>query len=77
MEDILVSIINKVTEKHYNSINYSDGFKTDLGISSLEYFEIVIDIELQYNLTLPDELLLYEENITFGQIIEGLKGLLL
>lgn len=49
------SIVAKILCISIDKINNSDFIDTDLGADSLEVLEILIDIEREFNVSIPDE----------------------
>ena len=56
-----------------DEITAETSFKEDLGADSLDLFELVTNIEEEYNIEIPAEQL--EEMTTVGKVIDYLKSI--
>ena len=56
-----------------DEITAETSFKEDLGADSLDLFELVTNLEEEYNIEIPAEQL--EEMTTVGKVIEYLKSI--
>lgn len=56
-----------------NEITAETSFKEDLGADSLDLFELVTNLEEEYNIEIPAEQL--EEMTTVGKVIDYLKSI--
>ena len=55
------------------TLTESTSFKEDLGADSLDLFELVTNLEEEYNIEIPAEQL--EEMTTVGKVIDYLKSI--
>ena len=56
-----------------DEITAETSFKEDLGADSLDLFELVTNLEEEYNIEIPEEQL--EEMTTVGKVIDYLKSI--
>ena len=71
MLDKIKEILNAELGIETDDITLDTDFKEDLGADSLDLFELVINLEDEYNLEIPAEEL--EKISTVGQFIELIK----
>ena len=69
MREIIAEQLNCDAE----SIQPETSFKEDLGADSLDLFELVTNLEEEYNIEIPAEQL--EEMTTVGKVIDYLKSI--
>ena len=60
-------IINKITGSE-KGIDLNDHLLNDLGLDSLSFIELIVDIETQFNVRLPDDFIIQGD----VQTVEGL-----
>ena len=64
----VIRIMSETLEISPEEISSDLNFNTDLPFDSLQLYEFVIDVEENYNIRLPDELL--DEVKTFNDIVD-------
>lgn len=68
MKELIAEQLNADAE----SITLETSFKEDLGADSLDLFELIMALEEEYSIEIPQEDL--ESLITVGDVVEYLKG---
>lgn len=69
--EMLKTIIAKTLEKNMDNITEKTTFVDDLGIDSLDFFQIIIDLEETYDIRIDQEDA--EEIVTVGDAVETLR----
>ncbi|UQN07959.1 phosphopantetheine-binding protein [Deinococcus sp. QL22] len=64
----LVTIIDRVTQRT-QSIHDDSLLQDDLGLTSLNFIELIVEIEQDFNVTVPDEMLTADAIRSFGDLL--------
>jgi acyl carrier protein len=65
-------IVSKISGVPVSQINPEDDFTNKLGMDSLDYVEVILDIEHRFGIRMPDELL--GKIMKVGPLEEWVKG---
>ena len=71
MLERLKRILEESTGNRYNELTPETNFKTDLGLTSLDLAEIVTEIEDEFDIEIPDKVLI--EFKTVGDVLDFIK----
>ena len=73
MLEKIKSLLSEELGVNADEITAETSFKEDLGADSLDLFELVTNLEEEYNIEIPAEQL--EEMTTVGKVIDYLKSI--
>lgn len=71
----VISIISQKAEMDPSEIKDSDNLYNVLGIDSLDYIEIIIEIEEYYHISIPDEDVKPSIDTSVGDIVTYLENI--
>ncbi|MBQ2886954.1 MAG: acyl carrier protein [Alphaproteobacteria bacterium] len=68
MEKKLVNIINEMFESNFESLEKECNLATDLSIDSLRMMDLVVEIEEEFGISIPDNII--GDLLVFGKLVE-------
>ena len=79
VDDVCLKII-EILDVYMNGTEWEsighDADLTEHGMDSMIFIQVVVDIEAQFDIEIPDEFLLGEKMSTLGKIADVVQGLL-
>lgn len=79
MEDIfskVLRIVNRGIDGAKISAEQADERLTDLGMDSINYIHIVVSLEEEFQIEIPDEFLVIDKMGTVGKMVSAVAGIL-
>ncbi len=71
----IVELIRQASDSTKAEIQDADHLINDLGMTSLSYIELIVGLEMEFNIALPDDYLIGDDQQTVGQLVQAVEEL--
>lgn len=74
MEEKIIEILAQYSEKKKKGINRKDHLMRDIGLSSIDIVNIIVDLEDEFQVDIPEKLIMQVQSVE--DVIDGIQELL-